>query len=448
MKMNDSAIESTYTKLTQKTLFNIFTLLALSFGGFAFLFNSPQEIWAGLWLIMTSPATLLTDYIELANPGAALMNVSLMTLETLFVIRIVKAKINGSSIAAIFIIVGFAFFGKNFYNSLPIMIGAFSFAKITGMPLEKSLLPAIFGTALSPLVSELTFGIGLSLALGIFLGYLAGFMAGFMIPPLAQHVIGFTKGFSLHNIGFAVGLIAIVFTSFMRNFGYQIETVSILASGYNEPFSFFLFSMFTLMIIGGLYINKWKLNGLKQILSRSGQLLTDYIELGGIGITFFHMGILGIFSTSYVLFLGGELNGPVLGGIFCIVGFGAFGNNIKTVIPVMLGATLMTFFTTYNVTDTSVLLAILFVTALAPIAGHYGFIAGLIAGALHLTLVVNVGFWHGGISLYNNGLSAGFVAAILVPLFEAIHNHKASHELLKQEEDSSDTVMINQHLEK
>lgn len=441
--MTDSTIINNYPKLTQKRLFQIFTILALSFGFLAFLFNSPQEIWEGLWIIIKSPATLLTDYIELANPGAALMNVSLMTLETLLIIRLVSGRINGPTIAAIFIIVGFAFFGKNFYNSLPIMIGAFAFAKITDEPLETSLLPAIFGTALSPLVSELSFGQDLSLPLGIILGYLAGFIAGFIIPPLAKHVIGFTKGFSLHNIGFAVGLIAIVFTSLMRNFGYKIETVSILASGYNKPFSLFLFLMFFLMILGGLFVNQWTLKGLKQIISHSGQLPTDYIELGGIGATFFHMGVLGLFSTFYVLLLRGELNGPVLGGIFCIVGFGAFGNNIKTVIPVMLGATLMTFLTTYSVTDIGVLLAILFVTALAPIAGHYGVIAGLIAGAMHLTLVVNVGFWHGGISLYNNGLSAGFVAGILVPLFEAIDYRKTRHRLLKKKIKTSDAVITS-----
>lgn len=440
--MTTSDIKNNYNDLNQKTMFAIFTLLALSFGAMAFLFNSPKEIWEGLWLIMVSPATLLTDYIELANPGAALMNVSLMTLETLLIIRIVKAKINGPAIAAIFIIVGFSFFGKNFYNSLPIIIGAFSFAKITQNPLEKSLLPAIFGTALSPLVSELSFAQGLSLPMGIFLGYLAGFIAGFLIPPLAQHAIGFTKGFSLHNIGFTVGLIAIVFTSLMRNFGRKIDTVSILASGYNQPFTIYLFVIFSLMILGGLYINKGTLVGLKEILEHSGQLSTDYIELGGVGATFLNMGILGIGSTLYVLLLNGELNGPVLGGIFCIVGFGAFGNNIKNVIPLMLGATLMTALTVQSTTDIGVLLAILFVTALAPIAGHYGIFAGLIAGALHLTLVINVGFWHGGISLYNNGLAAGFVAAILVPLFESIDYHKAGHELLKPEVDPSDKETV------
>lgn len=393
---------------------------------------------------MSSPATLLTDYIELANAGAAFLNVSIMTLETLLIVRLCKAKITGPVIAGILIITGFSFFGKNFYNSLPIIIGAFSFAKVTRIPLEKSLLAALFGTALSPLVSELTFGEGLPLSAGIFLGSLSGFIVGFLLPPLAHHVISFTKGFSLYNIGFVCGLIGTVFTSIMRNFGRRVESVSILASGYNLPFSIFLFSLFIGLVLVGLIVNKGTLKGLKEILSSSGQLSTDYIEIGGVGATFFNMGLLGILSTLYMLLLGGELNGPVLGGIFCIVGFGAFGKNIKTVIAPMMGATLMAYFTLFEIQDTKILIAILFVTTLSPIAGHYGAVAGFIAGALHLTLVVNIGFLQGGINLYNNGFAAGLVAAILVPFLEALNYHKAGHELLEKEVDPADEVKLNQ----
>lgn len=432
-----------FPELSQKMMFLLFIVFALSFGLLAFLFNSPQEIWTGFWVITSSPATLLTDYIELANVGAAFFNVSLMTLESLLIVRICKAKINGPVIAGILIITGFSFFGKNFYNSLPIIIGAFSFAKITHIPLKKSLLAALFGTALSPLVSELSFGEGLPLSLGVFLGSLSGFIVGFLLPPLARHVITFTKGFSLYNIGFVCGLIGTVFTSIMRNFGREVESVSILSSGYNLPFSFFLLTLFTCMILIGLIINKGNLIGLKEILSRSGQLSTDYIEIGGVGATFFNMGLLGIICTLYVLLLGGELNGPVLGGIFCVVGFGAFGKNIKTIVAPMMGATVMSYFTLYNIQDTTILIAILFVTALAPIAGHYGTIAGFIAGALHLTLVVNIGFLHGGINLYNNGFAAGLVAAILFPFLEALHYHKAGHELLDQEVNPADEVELS-----
>lgn len=433
----------TFPELSQKNMYFLFILFALSFGALAFLFNSPQEIWTGFWIIMSSPATLLTDYIELANAGAAFLNVSIMTLESLLIVRLCKAKINGPVIAGILIITGFSFFGKNFYNSLPIILGAFGFAKATRIPLEKSLLAALFGTALSPLVSELSFGEGLPLPLGIFLGSISGFIVGFLLPPLARHVITFTKGFSLYNIGFVCGLIGTVFTSIMRNFGREVESVSILASGYNSPFSLFLLILFTCMILVGLIVSKGDLKGFKEILSRSGQLSTDYIEIGGVGATFLNMGLLGIFSTLYMLLLGGELNGPVLGGIFCIVGFGAFGKNIKTVIAPMLGATVMSYFTLYETQDTNVLISILFVTALSPIAGHYGTVAGFIAGALHLTLVVNIGFLHGGINLYNNGFAAGLVAAILVPFLEALHYHKVGHERLDQEVNPADEVELS-----
>lgn len=413
-------VKNDYTELSQTVIYLIFTVFALSFGIIAFLFNSPKEIWEGFWLIMVSPATLLTDYIELANPGAALMNVSLMTLETLVIIRICNAKINGPIIAGILIITGFSFFGKNFFNSLPIIIGALSFSKITHVPLENSLPAALFGTALSPLVSEVSFGEGLSLPTGIILAYLAGFIVGFLIPLLAQHVLNFTKGYSLYNIGFVCGLIGTVFTSLMRNFDREVETVSILSTGFTSSFSFLLFFLFATMIVLGLTINKGSLNGLKEILNCSGRIPTDYIEVGGIGATFFNMGVLGIASTLYILLLGGELNGPVLGAIFCLVGFSACGKNIKTVIPLILGATLMSLLTIYNIPDTNVLLAIIFVTALSPIVGRFGFLAGLIAGAFHIILVVKIGFLHGGVNLYNNGFAAGFVAAILIPFLEAL----------------------------
>ena len=193
----------------------------------------------------------------------------------------------------------------------------------------------------------------------------------------------------------------------------------------------------------GLIITKVNLKGLKKILSYSGQLSTDYVEIGGMGATFFNMGLLGIISTLYMLFLGGELNGPVLGGIFCVVGFGAFGKNIKTIFPPMIGATLMSLLTLPETQDTNILIAILFVTALSPIAGHYGVVAGIIAGALHLTLVVNISFLHGGINLYNNGFAAGLVAAILVPFLEALHYHRAGHELLELEVDPAEEVELN-----
>ena len=50
----------------------------------------------------------------------------------------------------------------------------------------------------------------------------------------------------------------------------------------------------------------------------------------------------------------------------------------------------------------------------------YGPLAGMIAGFVHITLVSHVVVMHGGLNLYNNGFAGGFVAAVLVPIFEIL----------------------------
>ncbi|MDR2940602.1 MAG: DUF1576 domain-containing protein, partial [Clostridiales bacterium] len=115
-----------------------------------------------------------------------------------------------------------------------------------------------------------------------------------------------------------------------------------------------------------------------------------------------------------------DFNGPVIGGIFTIIGFGAFGKHIKNIYPVMGGAILAACFNTEPHASGSNSLAILFSTALAPIAGQFGPIAGFICGFLHVLLVSSVGSLHQGLNLYNNGYAAGFIALIVVPIISAL----------------------------
>ena len=69
-------------------------------------------------------------------------------------------------------------------------------------------------------------------------------------------------------------------------------------------------------------------------------------------------------------------------------------------------------------------MAALFGTALAPIAGSYGCIAGIVAGFLHVSVVANVFQIHNGLNLYNNGFSCGIVAGIMVPVLETFFKRK------------------------
>ena len=56
---------------------------------------------------------------------------------------------------------------------------------------------------------------------------------------------------------------------------------------------------------------------------------------------------------------------------------------------------------------------------LAPIAGRFGVIAGIVAGMLHTAIVMCTSQMYGGLNLYNNGFSAGWVAIIMVPAIES-----------------------------
>ena len=72
--------------------------------------------------------------------------------------------------------------------------------------------------------------------------------------------------------------------------------------------------------------------GYEKLLGTTGIGGTDYLlELGG-AVTLLNMGLNGLFATFFVLAVGGNLNGPTIGGIFTIVGFSATGKHLQMCI--------------------------------------------------------------------------------------------------------------------
>ena len=90
----------------------------------------------------------------------------------------------------------------------------------------------------------------------------------------------------------------------------------------------------------------------------------------------------------------------------------------------MIGVIITSLLLGYDLSTTGIIISVLFSTTLAPIAGTYGPIIGFIAGALHITVVTNVGVIHGGVNLYNNGFSGGLVAGVMIPILDAFHKER------------------------
>ncbi|MGL5352079.1 MAG: DUF1576 domain-containing protein [Clostridium sp.] len=382
---------------------------------FALLVDSPGDIILGLKKIVLTPDILITDYIAVGGIGATFMNAALTSIISITILVSIGIKPNGSTIMALWLMTGFSFFGKNILNIWPIMIGVYLFSKYQKEPFLNYILVALLSTTLAPTVSQLSFTGLFTPGGGFIIGNVIGVFTGFILAPIASHCIKAHNGYNLYNIGFAGGLLATLLMSILRGFGIDFESRLLWHTGSNRLFTvFILIICLYLIIIGIVYGENNKLK-LKAISRQSGRLVSDFYLLFGSTI-YINMGILGIASTAFVLLIGGDLNGPTMCAIFTIMGFGCFGKHLRNITPIVLGACIGAFMHQDPINSPSIILSLLFSTALAPIAGKFGWKIGILAGFLHLNMVTNIGYLHGGLNLYNNGLAAGFVAMILIPL--------------------------------
>ncbi len=407
-------------KLSQKQLIfrlSVFPILFLVFGFFV-------KTEAGNWLenmvrILTSPGTLLTDFFEVGGIRAAFTNAALMGGATLYLFHRYQVRVGGLSIAAFFTVLGFSFFGKNPLNIFPIFIGGAIYCRYQRISMRDVLLVLLFSTGLSPIVSQLMFAGIFPIRIAVILGMGFGILIGFIIVPISAHMLRFHDGFNLYNLGFTAGIIGTIFTSIMRSFQIDIEPVFLVYQQNHLLMNVFLACLFIYLIVLGIGVNREAVGKYFRILRFPGRTVTDFPMLVGYGITFVNMGIMGLLSLLYVVAIGGVVNGPVLAAILTVVGFSAFGKHPKNSFFVILGVWIAAVFFGYSLNSTGMILSVLFATTIAPIAGTYGPVAGIIAGMLHLALVTNIGGVHGGINLYNNGFSGGLVAGFFVPIIDA-----------------------------
>lgn len=404
---------------TEKDKKWIMILFALSLIGYGFLTASPQEIINGLYHIIIHPDSLITDYIVIGGIGGAFVNSGLLTLMMIYLLHKNDIHFNGTTYAALFLIAGFSFLGKNILNVWAIVIGVYLFAHSRRQPFAKYIYIALFGTAMAPIVTEIVFHFELIFPIRVCLGIILGILVGFILPPLATHFLKIHQGYNLYNVGFTAGIMITVLVALFKSFGYAPTSQMVWGEGYNLKVGLYLYGLCLLMIFLGELTHERAIDQFKHLTRHSGRLVSDFILIDGFSATLINMGINGLIATTYILMVGGNLNGPTMGGVFAVIGFGAFGKHYKNIIPVMIGIVLGSYIKIWSINDPSILLAALFGTSLAPIAGEFGWKYGIIAGFIHSSVVLHVGTLHAGLNLYNNGFSAGIVAAILVPLIEA-----------------------------
>lgn len=392
--------------------------ICLSLFAVAFLSGSPTEIAEGMKSIILHRAGLIADNFAVGGVAATFFNAASVMAIALILFDLLKVRITGPGIACVLLCAGFSMFGKDVINIWPIIGGVFLYAKRQNDRFDKYIYNALYGTALAPIFTEIFLIRGDLISLLLAIG--SGLLIGFIIPPLSTYCLRVHQGYSLYNVGFSAGLVGTLVVSLLRSFGYMPESQLVWTYEYNYLVISYLVLLFCFLFVFGWYLCDWKIKPMTQLYRHSGRLMSDFVLMDGLAPVLMNMGLLGLLSMAYLFVTGGSINGATIGGIFTVVGFGAFGKHLKNVPPIILGVYLGSLLKVWNIHDPAVQLAALFGTCLAPIAGQYGWKYGIIAGFLHSSMVLSIGSFHGGLNLYNNGFSAGMVALILIPLIESI----------------------------
>lgn len=381
--------------------------------------DGPLSALKGVGAIQISPVRLINDFAASAGIGAALINAALVGLVGLILISLMKVKLSGPTFAAILTMTGFGLFGKTPLNILPILLGVFLAAKFTQKSFKEYIIIALFGTALAPVVSFGALELGLGGPAGMAVALATGVVAGFLLPAIAVSMLHLHQGYNLYNMGLSCGFFGLFAAAIVSVSGHEFESV---LHWFDEPsliLSLFIPILSLTLIASGLILGgKKAIGSFFAIQKIPGRLPSDFMAMESTAGALINSGLIGLAGSAYVLAIGGNFNGPVIGGLLTIIGFGAFGTNLKNSWPVVTGVVLSTLLFGHELSAPGPILAAIFVTTLGPLSGQFGIIAGLIAGFIHFVLVMQTGSWYGGVNLYNNGFAGGLTATLLVAIIQ------------------------------
>ena len=161
----------------------------------------------------------------------------------------------------------------------------------------------------------------------------------------------------------------------------------------------------------------------------------DYGAKYGVGTATLNFGIYGLFIVLYYNLIGANWNAATLGCVFCMVCCCFKGSHPRNVWPIMLGYVAASFAAkglcallgtefTFVINAQAIVIGLCFANGLSPIAGRYGWLAGLVAAMGHFALVTSVPLLHGAFLLYNGGFTAAIVCFLFVPLLEEFFRTK------------------------
>ncbi len=201
-----------------------------------------------------------------------------------------------------------------------------------------------------------------------------------------------------------------------------------------------------LFFISGLIITGIAVSGLREsfygflsLQVHKARLISDFIEIAGIGGAFLNAGIVGLTGIILIRAAGIPFSGPTYAAIMTMTGFGLFGKTPLNILPIVLGVFISARFVNKRFRD--YLIIALFGTALGPlvstIAWELGFplipalisaaAGGIAIGFILPAAAISMLHLHQGYNLYNMGLTCGFLSLFAAALIKGMGHSYTSN---------------------
>lgn len=414
--------------------------------------NCWDRILIDLYQILTLPSPLVTDYFNLGNLASTFLNAGLCGMSCTMIMIINKTNCPPSFLAGYFLVIAHCFYGLNFLNMWPPMLGIYLFCKVMKMHFNQNLDMAMFSTAFGPFISEMLFRYHVNQGyivwktqvsfIGLFYAVAFSIFLGFAIPAMLPGALRLHKGFNLFNGGLAFGLLGFFIFSYMyKTFGEETPTpfqnINVTYDLHHHSYAAFIILFFSFIflsfLLAGWYLNGKSFYGYNELTHSTGHQI-DFFETYGPALVYMNIGIYGFMMLGYfmlAIFLtdGAGFTGPTTGVILASLTFVSQGQHPRNVWPVLLGyvvlflavsALKLTFNAEipWTLSTQTYMNGAAFATGLCPIAGCYGRRYGIIAGIMCAVMCTSTSAIHGGFMLYNGGFTTGITALILIPCLE------------------------------
>ena len=417
------------------------------------------DFWDNLFTIFTSPSKLVTDYFALGGLGSTLFNAAICGIAANILINLSVIRINATSFAAYMLVIAHGFYGLNFINMWPSIIGVFIYCKVMKKHFRDNIHVALFSTALGPFISDFLFRYTLEngfdymnpqiTPLGIALAIFFGLATGFVVPALLPGTTAMHRGYNMYKAGLAIGILGLFLHSFLyRSLGIETPNTIVIDNHeyYAMPYAyrgfmnvFFLF-LFTSTLLMGFLFNNGSFRGYKELLRSTGYG-TDFLDKFGMPVCLINIGVYGLCILAYlnIIFILPEIfqflpsgvgfTGATVGVVFAALTFSADGQMPRTVAPIALGYICLSVVVCvlcaiigieipWTLSTQGYINGLAFATGLCPFAGKYGFRIGVLAGFLCAIICTSTASIHGGFVLYNGGFTAGLTALVLLPVLD------------------------------